>query len=477
MTDPFASATALTASLRRRQIGSRELLESYVERIDKFDKDINAVVTLDEERATEAAAAADEAAARGESLGPLHGLPITVKDSIETAGLRTTCGAPQLAHHGPVRDAVAVARLRAAGAIVVGKTNTPTYAAEAQTFNPLFGTTNNPWDLARSPGGSSGGPAAAVAAGLVGLDLGSDLGGSIRMPAGYCGVFGLRPSFGVVPTRGHIPPGPTGMGEVDMSTLGPLTRGAADLGLVLDVLAGPDEQTAPAWQLRLPPPRHDTLAGYRIGAWLQDPDALVATETVELLTEAVDSLRRSGARVDEVRPVPLRESARLFQQLCQPMMAMALPDELYDQLRALASSSERSGHAQWARHVTATYRDVALADQRRLAIKAQWRRLFRDYDAVLCPITPTAALLHDQSEGERTITVDGVTRDYWTQVRWTQAISVAHLPVAAVPVGRSADGLPVGMQIVGPYLQDRTVVDLAARLEAAHGGFAQPPGY
>ena len=263
-----------------------------------------------------------------------------------------------------------------------------------------------------------------------------------------------------------------GTGEIDMSTVGPLARGAADLGLVLDVLAGPDEPMATAWQLRLPPPRHDDLAGYRIGAWLQDADCPVATEVVDLLTQAVGSLREAGATVDEVRPVALRESARLFQRLCQPTMSMAFPDELYAELRQLAASDERSQHAQWARHVTASYRDVGLADQRRQGIQAQWHELFRDYDAVLCPITPTAALPHDQSDGDRTITVDGVARDYWSQVRWSQAISIAHLPVAAVPVGLTREGLPVGIQVVGPFLQDRTVVDLAARLEAAHGGFA-----
>lgn len=477
MTDPFATATDLTAALRSRRISSREVLELYLDRIARFDPVLGAVVTLDVERAWTEAAAADEAAARAEPLGPLHGIPITVKDCIETAGVRTTCGAPALADHVPARDAVAVARPRAAGAVVVGKTNTPAYVADAQTYNPLFGTTNNPWDHARSPGGSSGGPAAAVAAGLTGFDLGSDLGGSIRMPAGYCGVYGLRPTTGIVPTLGHIPPGPEGLGELELGTVGPITRGAADLGLVLDAVAGPADATARAWALRLPPPRGDRLTAYRIGAWLDDPYCPVAAEVIDVLAEAVTGLRRAGARVDEVRPVDLGQSARLFQRLVQPMMSVGLPDDAFAELVSVADSPERSSRATWARHVSARFREYGVADQERLAVQARWRDFFRDYDAVLCPITPTAALEHDQSPGDRSVTIDGVVRDYWTQVRWTQAISIASLPVAAVPVGRTAAGLPVGMQLIGPHLEDHTVVDLATRLEAVLGGFGLPPGY
>jgi amidase len=480
MSPPAAAATAteLVAALRRRQLGSRELLEAYLDRVDRLNPALNALVTVDPERAGAEAAAADEAAARGESLGPLHGLPVTVKDSIETAGLRTTCGAPELAGHVPARDAVAVARLRAAGAIVFGKTNTPTYAGEAQTYNPVFGTTNHPWDPGRSPGGSSGGPAAAVAASLTGLDLGSDLGGSIRMPAGYCGVYGLRPSYGIVPTRGHVPPGPHGRAEVDMATLGPLTRGPADLGLALEVLAGPEPAAATAWRLQLPPPRAGSLSGYRIGIWLDDPFCPVDAEVLEVLEGAVAALRAAGARLDE-RPgaVDLAESARLFQRLCQPTLSPGLPEERFAELCQLAASGASSSHARWARDVTARVRDHAIAHERRLGVLARWAELFRDHDALLCPITPTVALPHDQSAGERRITVNGGARDYWAQVRWTQAISIAHLPVAAVPVGRSRGGLPVGAQLVGPYLEDRTVVDLATRIAEVLDGFAPPPGY
>lgn len=474
------SATALAGRLRRRELSSRELVELYLDRIERLNPAVNAVVTLDADRARAEAAAADQAAARGEDLGPLHGLPVTVKDCIETASLRTTCGTPDLADHVPGRDATAVARLRAAGAVVLGKTNTPPWAGDAQTDNPVFGRTSNPWDRARSPGGSSGGAAAAVAAGLTGLDLGSDLGGSIRMPAGYCGVFGLRPSFGVVPTRGHLPPPPGARTELDMGVLGPLARSADDLALALDVLAGPDEPHAAGWRLDLPPPRATALADYRIAAWLDDPACPVDAAVTAVLTSAVDALRRDGVKVHEhAGPVDLAESARLFQRLVQPFMGTMLDDAAFAELTAAAAGDGGTPHARWARHVTAPVRAWAFAHERRLAVTADWARFFRDHDVLLCPVTPTTAIEHDATPDpdERRIVVNGVPVPYWEQVRWTQAVSIAHLPVATVPVGLSAGGLPVGVQVIGPFLGDRTVIDVARRLAAMLGGYRPPPGF
>jgi amidase len=479
--EPTATATAtdLIAALRQRAIGSRELLEVYLDRIERLDPRLGAVVTLDADRARSEAALADEATARGADLGPLHGLPVTVKDSIETAGLRTTCGAEELAAYVPERDAIAVGRLRAAGAVVFAKTNTPTWASDAQTYNPIFGTTNNPWDVTRSPGGSSGGPAAAVAAGLTGLDLGSDLGGSIRMPAGYCGVYGLRPSGGLVPTRGHLPPPPGARTELDLGVLGPLARGAPDLGLALDVLAGPDEARAVAWRLRLPEPRRDSLADYRVAVWLDDPYCPVDGAVADVLTGVVEALRMERIKVDEVpAPVALRESARLFQRLVQPIAGAGLDQAEYDELASVAASDLDTPRARWARDVTQPVRHWARAHERRLALVDEWARCFRTYDVVLCPVTPTTAIPHDPTPDTdaRRITVNGAPVPYWHQVRWTQAISTVYLPVAAVPVGLSAAGLPVGVQVVGPYLEDRTVVDFACRLAEVIGGYQVPVG-
>jgi amidase len=473
----FEPASRLVTRLRRRELSSRELLDLYLDRIDRDGSRLNAVVTVDAERARAEAAAADEAAARGETLGPLHGLPVTVKDSIETASMRTTCGAPELSGHVPERDATAVARLRAAGAIVFGKTNTPTWAGEAQTYNPVFGTTNHPWDPARSPGGSSGGSAAAVGAGHTGLDLGSDLGGSIRMPAGYCGVYGLRPSRGLVPLRGHLPPPPGALGDIDMAIVGPLARSAEDLALALDVLAGPDEAHAVAWRLALPPPRAERLSGYRVAAWLDDPAYPIDAPVLDVLAGAVDALRREEVKVDDHDgPVDLRESAQLFQRLAQPLVAAALDQRDFDELARVAASGAGTTRARWARHVTASVRDRDLAHERRLRLAAAWARLFRDYDVLLCPVTPTTAIRHDHTPDPdaRRLTVNGAAVPYWDQVRWTQALSIAYLPVVTVPVGLAGDGLPVGVQVVGAYLEDHTVLDFASRIASVFGGY-QPP--
>jgi len=450
--DPHASASELTDALRARKVGSRELLELYLDRVERLNPALNAVVTLDAERALAEAAAADEAIARGEPLGPLHGLPITVKDTIETVGLRTTAGAAHLAEHVPPRDATAVARLRAAGAIVFGKTNTPPWASEPFTDNSIFGRTSNPWSLDRTPGGSSGGSAAAVAAGLTGLDLGSDLGGSIRMPAAYCGLYGLRPSAGVVPTRGHVPPLPGALAEVEMGTLGPLTRAAEDLGLVLDVLAGPETT---AWRLDLPPAR----ATFRAALWLDDPWCPLEDDVREVLTGVVKEL----PVVETAGPAGLEEACALFQRLAQPAMAQGIPDDDFAALVRLAESGATGEHAEWARNVTGRARDWLLARERRAGLAAAWARFFREYDVLLTPVTPTTAPAHGAPER--------------AQAYWSQALSPPGLPVATVPVGLSRDRLPVGLQVAGPYLEDRTVIDVARRIGEVLGPCPIPAGY
>ena len=477
----FQSATALTALLRSREISSCDLLRHYRARIERFNPAVNAVVTLDE-RALEQAAAADAALARGESWGPLHGLPITIKDSLETAGLRTTAGAPEYAAHVPTRDADAVARLRAAGAIIFGKTNLPAYAADCQTFNPIFGTTRNPWNLERAVGGSSGGAAAAVAAGLTGLDLGSDLGGSIRNPAGYCGVYGLRPSYGIIPTRGHVPGPPGSLVELDMATVGPLTRGAADLALALDVLAGPDAAHSVAWRLNLPPPRAGALNGYRFAIWLDDEYCPVDAEVLRVLGNVVDTLEQAGARVAEARPCSLREGERLAQRLIQAVFSGAYPAEEYERLRVLAETApvdDDSPPVRHARNVTVRSRDLSIALEARAQLAARCATFFTEYDVLLCPITPTTAIPHDHQPDvdARRIIVNGISRPYGDQIPWASLPGVCGLPAVVVPAGLARDGLPVGLQVIGPFLADRTVIDVAGYIGELVGGFVSPPGY
>ncbi len=288
----FASARAVADAIARRQVSSREVLDLLLDRIAKLDGAVNAVVTIDSERARAEATAADDMVARGDELGPLHGVPMTVKDSWETAGMRTTSGAPELREHVPEHDAWPVAALRAAGAIIFGKTNLPYYAGDCQTYNDVFGTTNNPFDPERSCSGSSGGAGAALACGFTPLELGSDIGGSIRSPAHVNGVVGHKPSFGIVPSHGHIPGPPGSLSAADIAVAGPMARTVEDCALALDVLAGPDRWNTPAWRLELPPPRHDQLGDYRVAVWSDDPACPVARDVVALVEQAAAAPRR-----------------------------------------------------------------------------------------------------------------------------------------------------------------------------------------
>ncbi len=479
----FRPAVALAKAIRAGELGSRELLERYVARVERLNPRVNAIVTLDLERARRRADAADAARARGELWGPLHGLPMTIKDSFETAGLRSTCGVPELAEHVPARDATAVARLLAAGAVVFGKTNAPTWAMDVQTYNPIFGTTNNPWDTTRSPGGSSGGAAAALAAGLTGLELGSDIGGSIRNPAHYCGVYGHKSSYGIVPARGHLPPPPGTLADTDIGVFGPLGRSADDLALLLEVVAGPNEDAAVGWRLALPPPRRGALRDYRVAAWLDDPACPVDDAVRGRLEASVDALAKAGVRVDtRARPVDFAAAYRDYLQLLLPVTMAGAPESTIAALAERASQlapDDDGLQARLARFATQRHRDWLVADERRQRYRAQWAALFRDCDVLLCPASPVTAITHDH-EGDvfsRTIRVNGKTRLYSDQVAWAGVIGMAFLPATVAPVGRTPAGLPVGVQIVGPYLEDRTPLDFARRLGDVIGGFEPPPGW
>lgn len=480
----FRSALELVVAIRNREISSRELLDHYLERSERHNPAINAIVTLDVEGARTRADEADAALARGEPWGPLHGLPMTVKDTLETAGVRTTAGAPIHREHVPTRDALAVARLKAAGAIIFGKTNTPVFAGDVQTYNPIFGTTNNPWDVTRSPGGSSGGSAAALAAGLTGLELGSDIGGSIRNPAHYCGVFGHKPSFEIIPMRGHIPGPPGLLTGADIAVLGPLARSAKDLSLVLSLLAGPDNDEGVAWRLELPSPRRGALRQYRVAAWLDDPACPVDNEVRQQLEATVAALRQEGVHVDEqARPGFLfAEALRVYLSLLWAALSPGLEPEVFQNLVEMSTQlpqDDASLLAQVAHGTALRQRDWIILSEARARYRAQWAEFFKNYDVLLCPITPTTAILHDHSEPmmARTIRVNGQERPYLDSVAWAGVIGMAYLPASMVPVGCTARGLPVGVQIVGPYLEDRTTIDFARRLAEVLGGFIAPPGY
>jgi len=451
-------AARLAELIRDREISSRELLDLYLRRIDRINPALNAVVTTDVDRARQDALRADQATAAGKATGPLHGLPVTIKDAIEVAGLRSTGGAVALQDHVPTADAPAVTRLRRAGAVVFGKTNVPAWSGDIQTFNPIFGITNNPWDLSLTPGGSSGGPAAAVATGLTSFEVGTDIGGSIRIPSSFTGVCGHKPSYGVVSQRGYLDSVDGGVTNADINVFGPIARTVGDLDLLMDVLAGPDHADAVAWSLRLPPPRHSVLADYRIGTWLDDPACPVEAAAGELMQAAASALRDAGAQVFDARP-PLELDAmrNLFSSLILPAISVSLRPETGEVLAG--------NHRRW----------LGL-DRERAAVRQVWADWFRDFDVLLCPVVPMLPFPHDV-EGpvsDRWVLVNGRSRPQAECLAWTGLVGVAYLPATVVPVGRVGN-LPVGLQLVGPYLEDRTTLFAAGQLHRILGGYRPPP--
>jgi amidase len=456
--DGTASATELAAAIRRKQLSSRKLLDLYLDRIDRLDGNVNAVVTRDVDRARHAAAAADEATARGDALGPLHGLPVTIKDAIATAGIRSTGGAVELTDNVPTEDATVVGAIKAAGAIVFGKTNLPRWSGDLQSYNELFGTTSNPHDPTRVPGGSSGGAGAAVAAGFTSFEIGTDIGGSVRIPSHFNGVFGLKPSFGVVPQRGYLDHVTGGTTDADINVFGPIARSADDLDLLLDVLAGPPPEQRAAWRLDLPPARPTTAKGLRVALWLDDPGCTIDRECGSILESAAASLEAQGAELVHSHPaVDFIEQSNLFATMVTAAMVPSYPPDL----EVMGGS-----HADWLR-----------SERARAGFRAVWAAWFADegVDVLLCPVTPTAAFPHDQSGDmfSRTLTINGEERPYLHNVSWTGLVGIAGLPAAVPPIGRTAAGLPVGVQVVAPYLHDRQAIAVARLV----GTYAPPPGF
>ena len=476
----YESARGLISRLQSGDIGSRELLEHQIGRIRDRDDEINAVVQLDAERALARADEIDSARSRGDALGPLAGLPITIKDSFMTEGLTTTSGAPELAHFVPDKDAVPVARYREAGAVIFGKTNLPIYAGDVQSYNEVYGQTNNPWNVDRTPGGSSGGSAAALAAGYTALELGSDIGGSIRNPSAHCGICGHKPSYGIVPALGQIPGPPGTLTQADIAVAGPMARTVDDLELGLDILAGPDAWHQVAYSLELPPARRERLREYRIASWFEEPSCPISKDSLELLQRAAGVLAENGATVaDDARPeLTFDKGVQTFNELLGAAMCGGTSrDEIEEMARKSVGKDDEI--AKVRRNYSQRHRSWLGSNERRLQMRQRWHEFFHDWDVVLLPVVPVPAIAHDHSEPQavRTIDVDGEQRPYWEQTHWVGLVGVAYLPSTVVPVGQSPDGLPVGIQIVGPFLEDRTCLDVARHLETILGGFEVPPGY
>jgi amidase len=483
MTDTaYLPALTLAAMVRRREVGCVELLEHFLARVAAFDGEINALCQLDPDTARDRARAADRAIARGDPTGPLHGVPMTVKEAFDVAGLVTTWGLEAEAENRATANAAAVDALLRAGANIFGKTNVPVMLADWQSYNPVYGTTNNPYDLSRTPGGSSGGAAAALAAGLTPLEIGSDIGGSIRNPAHFCGVFGHKPSFGLVPQDGHAPS--YHRSPLDVVGIGPLARTAGDLDAALSVIAGPEPEDAGAWSLRLPPPRTGGLRGARLAVLVGTQAHPVDATVAGLMEAAADAAGRAGARVDRAPslPVDLDEADHLYVQLLRGATSARVPEPMLARLAEVHAARGPDDDPHLVRGnagVFQSHRDWTVANERRHHLRAAWARFFEEYDALLCPIAPTPAYPHDQAgdRTERRILIDGREGHYFEQLFWAGVPNVACLPSTALPIGQSADGLPVGIQIVGPYLGDRSTIALAAAFEEAGCAFSPPPRY
>ncbi len=481
------SATALIKDIKSKKISSVEVLQAHLDQVSARNDAVNAVVTLDEDRAMARAKEADAALAKGQYWGPLHGLPMTIKDSWETEGLRTTAGAQEYEDHVPKTDAAPVARLKAAGAIVFGKTNLPAYAADIQTDNPLFGKTHNPWDATRTAGGSSGGAAAALATRMTPLELGSDLAGSIRVPAAMCGVYGHKPSFRTIPMAGHVPGPPGTLSEADLAVAGPLARSAQDLMLAMDVLAGPSEREAAAWSMKLPKARHKALKDYRVACWLDDPYCPVQGALRDKLEDMADALEKAGVKVDrKARPsFSMERSHDIYFSLLAAVAAAGLPPQTFSQLGKalpLLKIAAKFGMvpealADYAQGATQQAKEWIEKNEARAHLRASWDTFFKDYDIVLMPVLPTNAFPHvtKGSVVKRKLDIDGVTRSYLDLFVWPGLAGASYLPATVAPLGLSSDGLPAAVQIVGPYLHDKSCMDFAEKLGRVYGGFVAPP--
>jgi amidase len=475
------SASNLRAALLRREFSAQDLLSATLTGIERLNPALNAIVELDAASALHAAADSDARIARGETR-LLEGLPVTIKDCFEVAGMVTSVGAPALQSYVPKEDASAVARLRRAGAVVLGKTNVPLLTGDFQTYNSLYGTTHNPWNLDFSPGGSSGAAAAAIATGISTVELGSDLAGSIRWPAHCCGVFGLKTSWNVIATYGHVPPMPEMRLDRNPELLvaGPLARSATDLALALDVLARPRDPstTTPI----LLPARKTSPEGLRVALWLDEPCAPVDAAVADAVRKAAIMLEKAGAIVEPAaRPAfSFEEAWEVAAILVHALIGMGLPEKIRERLAAREQdflTGDLSHRALQARGMRLQISDLTDIERRRHHLQEEWARFFDRFDVVLCPPAPTGAIRHDQRPDlhERFIVVNGRQRPYYDLMLWACLATGAGLPAAVAPVMLGEDGMPRGVQIIASSLGDRTAIACAAMLEALGCAFHAPP--
>ena len=476
----FASATRLAELVRAKKVGAVELLDMFLDRIERLNPALNAVIQLQVDVARKAAASRDAETKRDESCGPFHGVPMTVKESFDIPGLPTTWGLPEYAGHIPNEPALAVTRFERAGAVVFGKTNVPVSLADWQSFNPIYGTTNNPWDAGRTPGGSSGGSAAALAAGLTALEIGSDIGASIRNPAHYCGVYGHKPTFEICSRDGHLLPGSYAHG--DISVIGPLARSAQDLETMLDVMAGGNAVEARAWTLTLPRSDKTKFSDFRVAVMTAAETAPVDKAVRKRIEDVATFLREQGASVDmDARPTDPDAAHEAYITLLRSATSGRMDESVHAKLAASREGQKgRSDYFAWHTLAnTMSHREWLHWDNERHRMRHEWEHFFKRFDLLLCPTAATTAFPHAQTgeRWERMIDVDGTPQPTTTQLFWAGYSGVVFLPSTVAPIGLADDGLPVGVQIIAPQYRDYDAIRFAQLLERDYGGFTPPPGF
>ena len=479
MSTPFLSATKLIRALRQRKVGALELLELYIDRIKRYDRVLNALPVLDLAKARKRAKAFDR---KGAKAGLLAGMPMTVKESFDLVGHPTTWGLTEHRTARATSNAVAVERFLHAGANIFGKSNVPTLLADWETANPVYGKTVNPWNHERTPGGSSGGAAAALAAGLTGLEVGSDIGGSIRNPAHYCGVYGHKPTWGVCTLAGHALPGVAH--PSDITVIGPLARSAVDVELAFRILAGPDAIDGAGWKLALPKAERNTLRGWRVAVLASHPTAETDATVQESIGRLAKFLSESGAKVSS-RALPafdLDEAHRVFIQLLRGATSGRQTEDFFARMMAAKeklSPGATSYYAQMVRANTQPHKDWLAASNRRHQMRLAWADFFKDWDVLLCPNAATAAFPHSMpgERWERMITVNGKPQPATTQMWWAGIAGMCYLPGTAAPIGLSPEGLPLSVQIVGPQYGDFSTIRFAQLIEREYYSFVAPGGY
>ncbi len=478
----FKTATELAALIVNKDIGCLELLEHFLARVEQHNPRLNAIIWQNADGARRRAKDADAALAKGTVWGPLHGVPMTIKESYQWAGSPTTWGVPALKDNVTDTTALAIERFERAGAVIFGKTNVPIHLADWQSFNEIYGTTNNPWDVSRTPGGSSGGSAAALAAGLTGIDTGSDIGASIRDPAHYCGIFGHKPTYGIVPPRGQSMPG--AVAPADISVVGPMARGAEDLMVGLDVMAGADIIDDIGWRLALPMPEKNSLKDFRVALKLSDVNSEVDQEYADILQRLGDHLAKAGATVsDTAHPdVDTRRLHEVYISLLRAATSARVDDAemaRWLQVAEKAGSGDSSYLATMARANTMRHRDWLRLNNERHALRLAFNAFFDEWDILLCPAAASAAWPHDQ-EGERhnrTIPVNGKQVPTTDQLFWAGFSGVVYLPSTVGPAGLTGQGLPVGYQAIAGQYRDKTAIRFSELVARDIVGFVPPPDF